>query len=140
MKTWVIYAIVSMAFAGVTSVIAKFGMKNVSGDAALVIRTTAVFGLVWLNALTFNHVRQLQGLSRSDIAFLCLSGLTTTLSWLFYYRAIKEGEVSVVASIDKASVVITILLSLFLLKEPLTPKLMIGAGLIVLGTFLLIWK
>jgi bacterial/archaeal transporter family protein len=140
MKTWILYAIASMTFAGVTSVIAKFGMKNVSGDAALAIRTTMVFGLIWINALAFQHVKHFSALTRSDIFFLCLSGLTTTLSWLFYYRAIKEGEVSVVASIDKASVVITILLSLFLLKEPLTPKLAIGAGLIVLGTFVLIWK
>jgi len=140
MKTWVIYAIISMAFAGVTSVIAKFGMKHVSGDAALAVRTSTVFGLVWINTLTFNHVRQLSALTRSDILFLCLSGVTTTLSWLFYYRAIKAGEVSVVASIDKASVVVTILLSLFLLKEPLTPKLALGAGLIVLGTFVLLWK
>ena len=140
MKTWVLYAIASMLFAGVTSVIAKFGMKNVSGDAGLAVRTTMVFGLVWLNALVFRHAPQLGNLTRSDIAFLCLSGLTTTLSWIFYYRAIKLGEVSVVASIDKASVVITIILSLFLLKEPLTPKLIIGASLIVLGTIVLIWK
>jgi transporter family protein len=140
MKTWIIYAILSMAFAGVTSVIAKFGMKNVSGDAALAVRTTMVFGLVWLNAVAFSRVRELGTLTRSDVMFLCLSGVTTTLSWIFYYKAIKEGEVSVVASIDKASVVITILLALFLLKEPLTPKLAIGAALIVLGTFVLIWK
>jgi transporter family protein len=62
------------------------------------------------------------------------------LSWVFYYRAIKDGQVSIVAGIDKASVVITILLSLLILKEPLTPKLLIGASLIVIGTIVLIWK
>jgi transporter family protein len=140
MKPWIIFAILSMMFAGFTSVIAKFGMKNVSADVALMVRTTMVFVLVILNAVAFNRVREISALTKADIAFLCLSGLTTTLSWIFYYKAIKEGEVSVVAAIDKASVVITILLALFLLKEPLTPKLAIGAGLIVLGTFVLIWK
>jgi transporter family protein len=140
MKPWIIFAILSMMFAGFTSVIAKFGMKNVSADVALMVRTTMVFVLVILNAVAFNRVREVNALTKADIAFLCLSGLTTTLSWIFYYKAIKAGEVSVVAAIDKASVVITILLALFLLKEPLTPKLAIGAGLIVLGTFVLIWK
>jgi transporter family protein len=140
MKQWIFYAIVSMVFAGLTSVIAKFGMKNVSGDAALAIRTTMVFGLVWINVMVSGRFREISLLTKSDVAFLCFSGLTTTLSWIFYYRAIKAGEVSVVASIDKASVVITILLSLLLLREPLTPKLALGASLIVIGTFVLIWK
>jgi transporter family protein len=140
MKQWIFYAIVSMVFAGLTSVIAKFGMKNVSGDAALAIRTTMVFGLVWINVIAFGRLREISLLTKTDVAFLCFSGLTTTLSWIFYYRAIKMGEVSVVASIDKASVVITILLSLLLLKEPVTPKLVLGASLIVIGTFVLIWK
>jgi bacterial/archaeal transporter family protein len=140
MKTWIMYALVSMGFAGVTSVIAKLGMKNVSGDAALAVRTTMVFGLVWINAFAFSKVREIGGLTRSDIFFLCLSGITTTLSWIFYYRAIKDGDVSIVASIDKGSVVIAILLSLLLLREPLTPRLAIGASLIVAGTLVLIFK
>jgi transporter family protein len=140
MKTWVLYAIISMFFAGITSVVAKLGMKNISGDASLAIRTSMIFILVWLNAFAFNHVKLLGKLTKIDFAFLCLSGLTTMLSWVFYYRAMKLGEVSVVASIDKASIVITILLSLFFLKEPLTPKLILGASLIVMGMLVLVWK
>jgi transporter family protein len=140
MKTWMIFALLSMFFAGLTSVIAKFGLSNVSADAALAIRTSAVFAFVWLNAIAFRHTQQLSSLTRSDIAFLAISGLLTTLSWIFYYRAMKLGDVSVVASIDKASLVITILLSLWLLKEPLTATLAIGGGLIALGTLVLVWK
>jgi len=140
MKTWTLYALISMVFAGLTSVIAKFGLGNVSGDAGLAIRTTLVFVLIWLNAIVFRHTQQMSNLTWADIAFLCLSGLTTTLSWIFYYKAIKMGDVSVVASIDKASLVITIILSLWVLKEPLTSKLVVGAGLIVLGTLVLVWK
>jgi transporter family protein len=140
MKQWIAFALISMTFAGMTSVIAKFGMKNVSSDAALVIRTTFVFGFVWMNGIVFNKIRELGSLTKSDILFLALSAATTSFSWIFYYKAIKSGDVSVVASIDKASVVITILLSLILLREPITPKLAIGASLIVLGTIMLIWK
>jgi transporter family protein len=140
MPTWILYALVSMFFAGLTSVIAKFGMKNVSGDLGLAVRTTMVFVLIWINAIAFKHVQQLGNFTWKDILFLCISGITTTLSWIFYYRAIKMGDVSVVASIDKASLVITILLAFFFLKEPITPKVLIGAGLIVAGTFVLVFK
>lgn len=129
-----------MFFAGLTSVIAKFGLKNVSGDLGLAIRTTMVFVLIWINAIAFKHTSQLSNFTKKDIIFLCISGITTTLSWIFYYRAIKIGDVSVVASIDKASLVITIILAFFFLKEPFTPKVLIGAGLITAGTLVLVFK
>lgn len=139
MPLWILYALASMLFAGLTSVIAKFGLKNVSGDLGLAIRTTMVFALVWINAVAFNHTRFLNNFTRRDIIFLCISGVTTTLSWIFYYRAVKIGNVSIVAGIDKASLVITILLAFFFLKEPLTPKVLIGAGLITAGTLVLVF-
>ena len=129
-----------MFFAGLTSVIAKFGLKNVPSDLALAIRTTAVFVIIWINALAFRHITQISNFTKRDILFLCISGLTTSLSWIFYYRAIKIGNVSVVASIDKASLVITILLAFFFLKEPITPKVLLGAGLILTGTLVLVFQ
>jgi transporter family protein len=129
-----------MFFAGLTSVIAKFGLKNVSGDAGLAVRTSFVFLLVWLNAISFRHVRDLGNLTSKDVLFLCISGLTTTLSWIFYYRAIKIGDVSVVAVIDKASIVITLLLSFWLLKEPFTWRIAVAAALIISGLLILTIK
>lgn len=140
MKTWIGFALLSMLFAGITSVLAKFGLKNVSGDAGLAIRTSAVFAFVWLNTLAFGYVREIPRLSKQDLLFLCLSALTTTLSWIFYYRAMKAGEVSVVAGIDKASIVVTLLLSWWLLREPMTPKVVIGAALVLAGMLVLAWK
>jgi transporter family protein len=140
MPTWILYALASMFFAGLTSVIAKFGLKNVSGDLALAIRTTMVFVLIWINAVAFQHTKQFSNFTKKDIIFLCISGVTTTLSWIFYYRAIKIGDVSIVASIDKASLVITIILAFFFLKEPISPKVLIGAGLITAGTLVLVFK
>ncbi len=135
-----LFAIISMLFAGITAVIAKLGMKNVSGDTALVVRTSLIFALVWLNAIAFRHTHKLNLLTKQDVLFLCLSGVTTFFSWLFYYRAMKEGNVSVVATIDKASIVVTLLLSFWLLKEPFTWRLALGASLITAGLVVLVWK
>ncbi len=130
-----------MIFAGITSVLAKFGMKNLSSDTALAIRTSIVFSIIVANAFLFrNAFTEIQGTSLKNIFFLTLSGITTSLSWVFYYRAMKEGQVSYVASIDKASIVITLILSFVLLKEPVTAKVLLGAGFILTGMIILIWK
>ena len=139
-EKWIVYAIVSMFFAGLTSVIAKFGLKQVSGDTGLAVRTVVVFILVWGNALFLQGSSQFRALDRASIIFLAISGVTTSLSWIFYYRAIKLGPVSQVALIDKGSIVIALLLSVWLLKEPLTLKTMGGALLILLGLGVIAWK
>ena len=129
-----------MVFAGITSVIAKFGLKNVSGDAGVAVRTTFVFLIVWFNAIAFRHVRDFTGLTSKDVLFLGLSALTTALSWIFYYRAIKIGDVSVVAVIDKASILITLVLSFWLLKEPFSWKMVLAGALILSGLLVLTFK
>ena len=134
------YALLAMFFAGVTAVIAKLGMRNVSGDLALVVRTSLIFLLVWGNAFAFRLVGKLQLLTGRDLLFLGLSGLTTFLSWLFYYRAIKIGEVSVVNAIDKASIVVTLVLCFLFLKEPFTWRVAAATLLITGGLILLVWK
>lgn len=140
MKNWILYSIISMFFAGLTSVIAKFGLKNISSDLGLAVRTTVVFGFVLLNFFIFQETKEIQNLTTKSVIFLVVSGLTTTLSWIFYYKAIQIGEVSYVASIDKGSILITLLLSFTLLKEPVTPKIIIGGGLILIGLIVLVWK
>ena len=141
MERWILYAIISMLFAGLTSVIAKFGMKGISSDTALSIRTTVVFSIVIANAFILrNAYSELKQAPLQNILFLAISGITTSLSWIFYYRAMKEGQVSYVASIDKASIVVTLLLSFIILKEPITPRLLLGACFILIGMFILIWK
>ncbi|WP_394990292.1 EamA family transporter [Emticicia sp.] len=140
MKNWILYSIISMFFAGLTSVIAKFGLKNISSDLGLAVRTTVVFGFVLLNFFIFQETKEIQNLTTKSVMFLVVSGLTTTLSWIFYYKAIQIGEVSYVASIDKGSILITLLLSFTLLKEPVTPKIIIGGGLILIGLIVLVWK
>ena len=140
MQNWVLYALISMFFAGVTSVIAKFGLKDLPSDVGLAIRTLFVTAIVLLNAFVFNKIDTWQQATPKAILFLAISGLTTSISWIFYYKAIKMGDVSYVASIDKASIVITLLLSFTILKEPVTPKILMGGSLILAGMLVLVWK
>jgi bacterial/archaeal transporter family protein len=97
MKQYQLFAFYAMIFAGLTSVIAKAGLKNVSGDTGLAVRTSFVFVLIWLNIFIFNHTKDFGNLTKKDVFVLCCSGRTTSLSWIFYYKAIKIGNVSEVA-------------------------------------------
>ena len=143
MEPWKIQAILAAFFAGLTSVLAKSGMKNLGPDVSLALRTCVVFTLVMVNALIWTNARPLAALEAArprDLALLALSGLTTSLSWIFYYRAMKTGTVSFVALVDKGSIVITLVLSFWLLREPFTPKIAIGGALILAGLGVLTWK
>ncbi len=140
MQTWIIYAIIAMIFAGLTSVLAKYGLQNISADFGLGIRTTVIFIIITTINLIGAKYKEFANLTSLQITLLVASGITTTLSWIFYYRAMKDGLVSYVAAIDKASILITLLLSFFLLKEPMSPKIIMGASLIFIGMIVLIWK
>jgi transporter family protein len=140
METWLVYAILSMIFAGLTSVLAKYGLQNINPDLGLGIRTTTIFFFIIIFNLVTDKLKDLPQLTSKQLLLLVCSGLTTTFSWVFYYRAMKDGPVSYVAAIDKASIVITLVLSFIILKEPMTPKIIIGAGLIFIGMVVLIWK
>lgn len=140
METWILYAILSMIFAGLTSVLAKFGLENINPDLGLGIRTTTIFFLIAGFNIITDKLKDFPLLTNKQFVLLVVSGITTTLSWLFYYRAMKDGLVTYVAAIDKASIIITLVLSFILLKEPLTPKIIIGATLIFSGMIVLIWK
>ena len=140
METWIIYAILSMIFAGLTSVLAKYGLQNVNADLGLGVRTATIFFIITAINLIGTKYKELPLLTGRQTFLLIASGIATTLSWLFYYRAMKDGLVSYVAAIDKGSIVITLILSFILFKEPATPKVLIGGGLIFIGMIVLVWK
>jgi transporter family protein len=133
MDRWIVYALVSMGFAGFTSVIAKLGLTDISGDLGLAVRTCFVFVFVLLFAAFVVPLDQVRSLTWRNFLWLGLSGVTTAGSWVFYYKAIKLGEVSTVALIDKASVVVALLLAWLLLGESLTPAKLVGGGLMLAG-------
>ena len=140
MKTWIIYALISMVFAGFTSVIAKLGLTGISGELGLAVRTGFVFVFVLAFAVAVIPSSQLSTLGRSNYIWLGLSGVTTAVSWVFYYKAIKDGQVSTVALIDKGSVVVSVLLAALILKEQITVRTLTGAALMVAGLLVIARK
>lgn len=130
-----------MVFAGGTSVLAKVGLKSIDSDMGLALRTFVVMIFVTVNYLAFNSANSILGvtqLSTRHVVFLLLSGVTTSLSWIFYYKALKLGNVSYVVTIDKGSIVIAMALSFLFLGEPLTPKILIGGGFVTIGLLVLV--
>lgn len=140
MPTWLLYALVSAFFAALTAIFAKAGLKEVNSDLATAIRTGIVLLITWGVVFFKGTVGGISTLSKNNWLFLTLSAVATGLSWLFYYKALQIGKVSEVTAIDKGSIIFTILLSFLFLKEPMTPKLLIGAGLVFIGMLVIIWK
>ncbi|MEO6289788.1 MAG: EamA family transporter [Ginsengibacter sp.] len=135
---WWIYALLSALFAALTAIFAKVGIKGVDTDLATAIRTVVILVLAWGIAFFKGGTNTIHTLTRHNVLFLVLSGIATGLSWIFYFRALQIGKVSLVAPVDKASVAIAIILSIIFLGETLTIKMAIGALLIVAGTIVLI--
>jgi transporter family protein len=133
MNNWVMYAFTSMFFAGFTSVIAKKGLENISGDLGLIIRTCFVFIFVVIFGAIVVPKSDLSLIKPVNVLWLSISAATTALSWVFYYKAIKLGDVSTVALIDKGSVIVAVALAFLLLHEAITPPKLIGAALIIAG-------
>ncbi|MFN3900577.1 MAG: EamA family transporter [Alishewanella aestuarii] len=140
MEKWLSYAFISMFFAGFTSVIAKMGLTGISGELGLAIRTLFVCSFVTLFAWVYVPIQDVRTVSVQNVMWLGLSGVTTALSWIFYYKALKVGDVSTIALIDKGSVVVAMLLAWLLLKEVITIRMLIGAALIVAGLLVIAKK
>lgn len=137
---WRYYALLSAFFAALTAIFAKVGVKGVNSDLATAIRTSVILLLTWGIVLFGSHAGEVKDISRHTWLFLILSGLATGASWLFYFKALQTGDVSHVAPIDKLSVVITICLSFLLLKEPVSPRVVLGALLITGGSLMMLIK
>jgi bacterial/archaeal transporter family protein len=133
MERWIIFATISMLFAGFTSVIAKQGLSGITGELGLAVRTCFVTVFVFGFAFFFVPREQFTTLTRHNLFWLGLSGVTTAISWVFYYKALKDGEVSTVALIDKGSFVVAVILAWLMLGEKITWRVGIGCSLILAG-------
>ena len=140
MPDWLLYSLMSAFFAALTAIFAKAGLKEVNSDLATAIRTGIILIITWGIVILKGNTGSVNSLSKNNWLFLTLSAIATGLSWLFYYKALQLGKVSEVTAIDKGSIVFTILLSFLFLKEPITPKLLIGAGLVFTGMLVIVWK
>ena len=136
---WMLAAVGSALFAGITSILAKCGIRHTDSDVATAVRTIVVLAFAWLMAALVGSVGQLGQISAHSMLFLALSGLATGASWICYFKALSMGDVNKVVPIDKCSAVLTVLLAIVLFGETdaLWVKLAGSAGILV-GTFLMI--
>lgn len=134
---WLIFALLSALFAAATSILAKIGIENVESNTATAIRTCVVLVMAFLIVICKRETKFIKDLKGKDVVFLILSGLATGASWLCYYFAIQQGQVSVVVPIDKLSILITVFFSLIVFKENLSKKAWIGLALITVGTIIM---
>jgi transporter family protein len=139
-NSWLIYALFSALFASLTSILGKIGIQNVESNLGTAIRTVVVLLMAWSIVFSMKKQGEIKQIDRKSWLFIGLSGLTTGLSWLFYYRALQEGKASVVVPIDKLSILVTVSFAYIFLKEKLTKKEFVGLVWVVLGTLALIMK
>ncbi len=137
---WVLWALLSATFAALTAIFAKLGLKGVDSDYATLVRTVVI--VVTLGAFVWatGKWRNPATLSSRSLTFLVLSGLATGASWVFYFRALKVGEASRVAPVDKLSVVLVALFAVAFLGERPIPREWLGITLVASGAILLALK
>lgn len=133
-KGWFIYAVLSAVFAALTSILAKIGITGIESNLGTAIRTGVVLVMAWLIVFGKGKHKQIKNIDKRELLFICLSGIATGASWLCYFYAIQNGIVSVVAPIDKLSILVTIAFSRIVFKEKLEKKSAIGLALLVAGT------
>ena len=131
---WFVLALLSAIFAALTSILAKVGIDGVNSNLATAIRTVVVVVMAWGMVFLTNAQGGIMDVSKRSWLFLILSGLATGASWLCYYKALQDGEASVVVPIDKMSILIAVTFSYFVFKEKLSLKALIGLILMLLGT------
>ena len=136
-RAWLLYAVLSAVFASLTAILGKLGMAQINSNLGTAIRTGVVLIMAWLMVFVSGKQREIRGIEKKELAFICLSGLATGASWLCYYRALQEGPASVVVPIDKLSMLVTIAFSWIVFHERLTKKAAVGVICITVGTILL---
>ncbi len=131
---WMLYAVGSAFFASLTAILGKIGISGVESNLGTAIRTCVVLVMAWIMVFVTGKQREVRKIERKELMFICLSGIATGASWLCYYRALQEGPASVVAPIDKLSVLVTVVFSYFVFGEKLSRKALAGLALLTAGT------
>ena len=136
---WLLYAAGSAVFASLTSILGKIGITGVESNLGTAIRTGVVLIMSWMMVFVTGKGAQVRKIPKNELGFICLSGLATGGSWLCYYKALQDGPASVVAPIDKLSILVTILFSYLVFHEKLSKKAAVGLILVVGGTLLMLF-
>ena len=135
---WLMFAVGSALFAGLTSILAKCGIRKTDSTVATAIRTIVVLIFSWAMVFLLGSQNQLGSIGGKTLLFLVLSGLATGASWLCYYRALQDGPASLVAPIDKLSILVTVLFSYVVFHEKLSRRSALGLLLLVGGTMVML--
>ncbi len=133
-RAWFFYACGSALFASLTAILGKIGIMGVESNLGTAIRTGVVLVMAWAMVWLTGKQQSLRQIEKRELGFICLSGLATGGSWLCYYRALQQGPASVVVPIDKMSILVTIAFSTLVLHEKLSPKALLGLGILTAGT------
>lgn len=141
MIMWLLMAVLSAVFAGVTSILAKCGIKKTDSDVATALRTVVVLAFSWMMVAVTGSYTPLGQLETRSLVFLVLSGFATGASWICYFKALSIGNVNQVVPVDKSSTVLTVLLAIVLFRETanLAVKL-VGTALLAVGIYLMVEK
>ncbi|CAH8705526.1 EamA family transporter [Paenibacillus thiaminolyticus] len=137
-RKWIWYAGLSAFFAAITAILGKVGIEDVDSNLGTAIRTIVVLIMAWLIVFATKKQNGIKEIDKKSWIFITLSGLATGMSWLFYFKALQEGQASIVVPIDKLSIIVTIIFAYIVLKEKLSMKAFAGFILIILGTLLLL--
>lgn len=137
---WFFWALLSAAFAALTAIFAKIGLEGVDSDLATLIRTVVIFFVLAVFVVAIGKWSNPFALPSKTWLFLVLSGLATGVSWVCYFRALKIGDASKVAPVDKFSVVLVALFAVLLLGERPSPREWLGIALVTLGVVVLAIK
>lgn len=137
---WILYAFGSAFFAGVTSILAKCGIKHTDSNVATAIRTVIVLIFSWIMVWIVGAQGEVTGIDTKTWIFLILSGLATGASWLCYFKALQLGDINKVVPIDKSSTILTIVLAFIFLHESITSFKIAGVIMIGVGTYMMIQK
>ena len=135
---WAVYAGLSALFASLTAILGKIGVQGINSNLATAIRTIFVLVMAWGMVFITGAQSGMKDIGGRSLVFLMLSGLATGASWLCYYKALQDGPASVVAPIDKLSILVTILFSYFVFHEKLSKKSALGLAVLVGGTLLML--
>ncbi|MEP7043705.1 MAG: EamA family transporter [Dokdonella sp.] len=136
-QSWLLFALGSAFFAGLTALFGKIGVAGINSNLATFIRTVVILGVTAAILSLRSEWRPTSPIQPQTWLFLVLSGIATGLSWLCYYRALQLGPVGKVAPIDKLSVVFAILLGVLFVGESLSWPVAIGGGLILTGSIVI---
>lgn len=135
---WLPFAVGSAAFASLTAILGKIGIAGVESNLGTALRTGVVLLMSWMMVLVTGKRREAAHVPRRELALIALSGLATGASWLCYYRALQDGPASAVVSVDRLSLLVTVLFSRIVLHEKLSARAVFGLAAIVAGTLLML--